>query len=511
MDGMNQPIEFGRTPLIVVGAGPTGTAALFYAALEGLKAIGLEAGETPLADVHRYQRQLTLLSPSAHYEVANIPLDSRNPSAVTREEVLSYYARLIRFGRLNIRCRHRCVDLEQQENEVLVRVETPEGVGYWRAENVLVTTWFRTRLPPKRWLRSGLTVLTSIEEPSRLAGRRVVIVGGGLSAYEQAVALMHTGQLVTAVARGKLHSAFKSNAVGEMVEATGSRLIEDAADIDVEPRGLVFRSARRQPCEVIPCDVVVGCLGRELCPTTASLLTKAGVVTSRDLVAIESAIKRFLAEYRAPGAIERTLADWPDFWEQLVQGSRGIRVAGGGLHIGGGGGGVQASIFLAYLAIQAILRRPFPESLAPPLPAAIWKTRIAGFANEVRHWFDRARRFRFDLIADVCPLAIRSWTRNGIDSVHVGEDATGLLLPPVDKSVSHVGDYLLSGPMLDRESVADILRVADGTQSVRSIFMGTDLDLNDILPWLKVLWYHNALTWLPPKGGLEDVKRLPID
>lgn len=504
-----QPTEFGRASLIVIGAGPIGTAALFHAALEGIDAIGLEAGETPLADVHRYQRQVTLLSPSAHYEVANIPLDSRSPSAVTREEVLSYFARLIRFGRLNIRCRHRCVDLEPQGSEVLVRVETPKGIGHWRAENVLVTSWFRPRHPPESWLRSGLTVLANIEEPSRLAGRRVVIVGGGISAYEQAVALMHTGQTITVIARGKLHPAFWSDVVEEMVEATGSRLIKDAADIDVEPRGLVFRSARQQPSEVIPCDVVVGCLGRELCPITASLLTRAGVVTSRDLTAMELAINRFHAEYGSPGNIERTLAEWPDFWSQLVHGSRGIRVAGGGLHIGAGGGGVQPSIFLAYLAIQAILQRPFPESLKPPLPATIWKTSNVGFANEVRRWFDQARGFRFDLVADICPLAIRSWTRIGIDSVHAGEDPTGLLLPPVDES--RVSDYLLSGPNLDRESVAEILRVADGTQSVQSIFSETDLDLADVLPWLRVLWYHNALSWLPPKEGLEGVRRLPID
>jgi thioredoxin reductase len=408
-----QPIEFGRAPLIVIGAGPTGTAALFHAALEGLGAIGLEAGETPLADVHRYQRQLTLLSPSAHYEVAGIPLDSRSPSAVTREEVLSYYARLIRFGRLDIRCRHRCVGLEPQGGEVLVRVEAPEGAGIWRAENVLVTTWFRARQPPASWFRWGLTVLTSVEEPSRLAGRRVVLLGGGVSACEQAVALMHAGQPVTVVARGKLSPAFANDAIEEMVEATGSRLIEGAEDLAVEPRGVVFRLAGQPACEVIPCDVVVACLGRELCPDTAYLLTRAGVVASRDLAAIESAIERFRTGPRVPGAIGRMVAEWPDFWEQLVDGSRGIRIAGGGLHIGGGGAGVHGSIFLSYLAIQAILRRPFPESLAPPLPAAIWKARLPEFASEVRRWFDRARGFRFDLVADVCPLAIRSWTRIG--------------------------------------------------------------------------------------------------
>ncbi|MEA2503272.1 MAG: hypothetical protein QOG36_315, partial [Actinomycetota bacterium] len=43
-----------EVPLVVVGGGPTGIAALFEARREGIEAVGLEAGPGPTTSIREY-------------------------------------------------------------------------------------------------------------------------------------------------------------------------------------------------------------------------------------------------------------------------------------------------------------------------------------------------------------------------------------------------------------------------------------------------------------------------
>jgi hypothetical protein len=211
----------------------------------------------------------------------------------------------------------------------------------------------------------------------------------------------------------------------------------------------------------------------------------------------------------APGAREReqVVARWPDLWRQLTRGVNGVHLAGGGLHVGGGGAGVQTSILTARLAVDAMLGRPLPPAVTSPLAAALYRLNTRGTpVSEIEAWFDRARGWRGRLAADVCPLAVRSWSRCGIKPHTAQEDAGGSL---VDRCADtrQPDEYLVAVPHLDRTVVAELLRVSDGTQTVRALAVDAGFDVDQLLEWMQALWQHNALTWLPPQEGLTAVVR----
>src|SRR5438094_9666184 len=97
-----EPLE---VPLVVVGGGPTGIAALFEARRQGIEAVGLEAGPGPTTSIREYLNGLVLISRPTDYEIAGIPLDTRDPNQLTREEVLHYLRRAINYARLHLRFR----------------------------------------------------------------------------------------------------------------------------------------------------------------------------------------------------------------------------------------------------------------------------------------------------------------------------------------------------------------------------------------------------------------------
>src|ERR1700730_12479471 len=227
-------------PLVVVGGGPTGIAALFEARREGIEAVGLEAGPGPTTSIREYLNGLVLISRPTDYEIAGIPLDTRDPNQLTREEVLHYLGRVINYGSLGLRFHAPALELVPQDGRVLVR--TP--VGDWLARDVVVTAWYPRPRPPASLAdpSSGVEVVETLHDPVAVAGRRPVIVGGGMSAFEHATAVMMHGQPVTIVARHRLPGAFRTPHFETLVRDTGSRIVEGATDLALAEGGLAYRA-----------------------------------------------------------------------------------------------------------------------------------------------------------------------------------------------------------------------------------------------------------------------------
>jgi hypothetical protein len=475
-----------RLPLVVIGCGPTGIAALVHARFEGIVALGLEAGPEPLAGLHRYMEQLVLVSPAQHYEVAEIPLDCRDPDELTREEVLSYFARLIALARIDVRCDARCVALEDRGDHVTIELAAGPAL---EAEHVVVAAWYEPQPIPQAWLvAAGPAVLRGLARPSQVAGRRVAFVGGGLSAFEQSTAVMMQGQPVHVIARDRFGAFFHAGPYRELVAATGSTLVDGAHDIQPIRGGLSWSAP--DGAGSVACDVVVGCLGSRLSPAIASLLVAAGVLDRATLDRIASAptieqlARRGELQDRA-GAVERILAARPDLWEHVF-GDRRIRLAGGALHAGGADAGVVSSILTARLAVEAIAGKPRPPGFEPPLAAAISR------------WV-RAEPWRespaFDRVAALRPLAVRSWTRH--TPRLLSEGAEGEL----GHTTTAITKYLRGDASLGALA-SSILEAADGMATVAEL--ADDAELHDpidraaLVQALGLLWRAGALTWLPP-------------
>ena len=493
----------------VVGAGPTGVAALVQAGLEGMTAVGLEAGEGPGWSIRDYLNGLVLISRPADYEIAALPLDCRDPNQLTREEVLHYLARVVNYRRLSIRSGQPCLRLEPVDGGVVVH--TPSGP--MRAGGVVVTTWYRRRPPPAALVNpaSGVSVIASLHDAVAVAGKHTVLVGGGLSAFEQATTIMMSGQPVTIVSRHVLPPAFRTPHFEALLRATRSEVVERAGDLALEEGALRLR-AGRDGARSIPCQVLVLALGHEVDPAVLAMLAGAGVISEEEVARVKASttpdglIRHGLS---VPDAIKTALGAWPDFRTRLLGGVNGIRLAGGGLHIGGAHSGVKVSIQTAVVAVRDQAGHPPPEYLtAPmagqatvPLPLA-----LARFVQQPPAEPDLA------LITPLRPVRISSWTRttmamrsrDGFESrpqpVPAGSGRGG---PGAGGPGSPGGPapYLLA-PLPDDPKVAELMGLADGSRSVSEIGealgMGAAQEQRRLIGLLRFLWYNNALTWLPP-------------
>ena len=473
----------GRVPVVVIGAGPTGIAALLEARRLGLRAIALEAGPTPLASVAGYLEGLVFLSPAWNYEVGGLPLDCRDGGELTREEVLHYYARVIRYGRLEVRCRTRCVGLVPAGDHVEVHVQTTDGPSTIDAGDVIVAAWYERRPPsPALASRRAVEVVSSLPNAISAAGRRVVIVGGGMSALEHATMLMMSGHQLTLVSRGSLPKFFTADGFTSLVTATSSTLVAGAEDLAVCDGGMSWRVGG--VVHEVAADLVIACVGARVSPTIGQLLVEAGVIDPALRARLETAPTKEQLDRGGASraeAFERALRERPDLWRQLFDGVDRIRLAGGALHTGGADAGVLASIQTAVLAIRAIAGQPPPPEFEPPLPAAIGKWCLAVDPTRLPAW---------DVVAALRPIAVRSFTRTTprifvettSGEIRVRETATD------------------AAPLLPE--AAELVRVCDGTVSVaelaEAISADSAADRRMLVQVLCNLWRRNVLMWLPP-------------
>lgn len=495
-----------RKPLVVIGCGPTGIAALFQARRNGLDAVGIEAGDAPLAAIQGYLDGLVFSSPSVHYEIAAIPLDCRDSTNLTREEVLHYYARIIRYGQLDIRCGHRCIRLEPGPDTVRVVAATAGGEKVFEAEKVIFTAWYRKRPVPPGYLAAGCTipVYRAIKNPLELVNRRVVIFGGGISGFELACVLMMQGQAVTLLMRRSRREEHESEPFRRLVGLTRSVVYEHVTGFRAEGDAVSFEAGGNL-CR-IGCDALFFAIGSELSPPALAMLQRAGVLSDALVRQLERYEKHHPYGKKYPSLEEKAAAlrEKPDLYEHLVAGKHGVHLAGGPLHLGEAGAGVAVSIRTAMLAVDAICGKPLPEAIRPPLATAL------------KHWnLSATARRNFDLIAPLRPLAVGAWTRNWLPldfsgSPGYAEDHQGD--HTVARPVSAPDAFLLRG-MWNEENACNCIALSDGTLSLGELAeqagCTTEADKETLLRSFEALWQHNALTWLPPADGLPPGGNVP--
>src|SRR5207237_3954772 len=130
MDGAS----LGRCGLLVVGAGPVGIAALWFAHRYGIGAVALDSASFPLQGIREFAPGLVTASSALDWEIDGLPVDCQMGDQITREELLSYYARVCAYGRLRVTCRQRVIRIEPRIDGVRVHVLTDDGPAHWLAE-----------------------------------------------------------------------------------------------------------------------------------------------------------------------------------------------------------------------------------------------------------------------------------------------------------------------------------------------------------------------------------------
>ncbi|WP_327003658.1 NAD(P)-binding domain-containing protein [Dactylosporangium sp. NBC_01737] len=203
--------------VVVIGAGPAGLATLKALADAGVPAVCFDAGDRPgglwvYGGPHSSAyRTLHLNTSRTRTEFADFPMPADWPDYPGHATIAAYLADYARTFGLSDAIRHRHVVTAVRQEPAggwTVTAEGPQGTVEVRAEAVVVANGHNTvpRLPDPPYpgeLTADQLHSHDYRGPEQLAGRRVLVVGGGNSAMDIAVDASHTAdRTLLSVRRG---------------------------------------------------------------------------------------------------------------------------------------------------------------------------------------------------------------------------------------------------------------------------------------------------------------------
>ncbi len=191
-------MKHGIRDITIIGAGPTGLFALFYAGMRGASAQIVDALSEPGG-------QLTALYPEKYiFDVGGLP------KILAKDLVRSLVEQAGQFKE-PIHCNQRVVSLEESDGHFTLITETDSfpsraivvagGIGAFeprRLPQAAAAPWY------------GKGIHDRVVDPAQFAGQHVVIIGGGDSAFDWAHQLRGRAQSVTLVHRSDRYRAHAS-------------------------------------------------------------------------------------------------------------------------------------------------------------------------------------------------------------------------------------------------------------------------------------------------------------
>ena len=210
------PSEVVRTDLVIIGAGPTGLYAAYYAGFRGLSVAIVDSLEEPGGQI------MALYPEKPIYDVAGLP-------SVLGKDLVAGCVEQAASADPTYLLGHRAEGLarvDPDDERSALRVSTDRGTVV-EARAVLIAGGIGTFAPrplpgSSDWEGRGLVFFVRELEPLR--GQRVLIVGGGDSAVDWALALEDIAATVTLVHR---RDAFRAHA------ASVDRLLSSRVDVRV--------------------------------------------------------------------------------------------------------------------------------------------------------------------------------------------------------------------------------------------------------------------------------------
>jgi thioredoxin reductase (NADPH) len=247
----HQPVD-----ITIIGGGPTGLFARFYAGMRGVSAQIIDA-------LPQLGGQLTALYPEKYiFDVGGFP------KILAKDLVRSLTEQSAQFGAREF-LNQKVVGLES-EGEHLVLV-TEEGRFPSRAIVIAagIGAFTPRRLPQscaEPWYGRG--IYDVVLNPDDYRGKRVVIIGGGDSAFDWAQQLLDRADRVTLVHRSDRFRAHGATVADVQRAAAAGRAdmytFHELLDIEGNEErltGIVIRETKTKVTRAVPCDVVLPMLG----------------------------------------------------------------------------------------------------------------------------------------------------------------------------------------------------------------------------------------------------------
>jgi thioredoxin reductase/ferredoxin len=202
--------------VVVVGSGPAGLSAGLACLKYGLRCTLLEKEHVISSTVSRYPKGKTFMAE---------PCDAENVSFLpvfdgTKEELVAAWERVIAGVKLPVKL-GEAVETVKRGDDGIFQVRTT--VATYRTRRVVLATGLRGK--PRLLAVPGANlekVQSLLDDPAEFAGEHVLVVGGGDSAVEGAMALAAVGATVTLSYRGDGFKRCKQGNQKRLAELTAS-------------------------------------------------------------------------------------------------------------------------------------------------------------------------------------------------------------------------------------------------------------------------------------------------
>ena len=186
-DGVAGGVTVEHADIVIVGAGQAGLASAYAAQRAGLEPVVLEASGEPTGSWPRYYESLALFSPARYSSLPERPLPGDPERYPTGAELGAYLRDYADWLGADIRTGQRVTRVAVLDDRSF-EIETAAGLLLRAPYAIAASGSFglphRPRLPGEETFRGTLVHASEYRRPAELAGRRVVVVGGGNSAVQ---------------------------------------------------------------------------------------------------------------------------------------------------------------------------------------------------------------------------------------------------------------------------------------------------------------------------------------
>lgn len=264
--------------ITIIGAGPAGLFALFYAGMRGASAQIVDALQQPGG-------QLAALYPEKHiFDVAGFP------KVLAKDLVSSLSQQAAQFGE-PVHLGQNVTGLEEADGAFTLVTATDR----FPTRSVIIAAGIGAfsprRLPQacaEPWYDRG--IFDKVIDPKVFAGRQVVIVGGGDSAFDWAHQLEGVAKSITLVHRSDRFRAHQATVDAVMASAAAGRTavhtfheIADVIGEDGRITALDLKDIKAKSTRRVPCDVVLPMLGFV---SDMGALTQWGLQVEKDEIVV---------------------------------------------------------------------------------------------------------------------------------------------------------------------------------------------------------------------------------
>lgn len=248
--------------LIIVGAGPSGLSAAIRATEQNISYLLLEAEQAPASTIRSYQRGKLVMS-----EPRGLPLRSPLPfTASLREYVLETWEKTIADYDVNVRYNTKVFGIKREEK--WLEIELTDGAKL-TADNVVLAMGVQGNLRKLEIPGGDLPQIQyQLDDPQAYQDETIVVIGGGDSGVENALALTGRNQVII-LNRAEDFSNCKDSNLSQLTDARKKGALDWL--LETKPQSIEANTSGEFPITVfantpngverIPCHRVIARLG----------------------------------------------------------------------------------------------------------------------------------------------------------------------------------------------------------------------------------------------------------